>query len=142
MSANHIRYIRTCIYKHMRNITYLHIHIILATHRIRFTIYDSRFHKLPIGCFQMLTCSLFVTPMHAMADLEQEHTLARDVYAFTWSPYRGTQPMQSKLLQLTIAGHTYPAVHPIPICISLNTSLQIADTHTHIHIYIVNIYIR
>ena len=135
MSANHIRYIRTCIYKHMRNITYLHIHIILATHRIRFTIYDSRFHKLPIGCFQMLTCSLFVTPMHAMADLEQEHTLARDVYACTWSPYRGTQPRQSKLLQLTSRSHlpsstSYPYMYKpeyiTPDC---------RHTHTYTYIY-------
>ena len=112
----------------------IYIHIILDQHTEN---YDSRFmiqdSTNSPGCFQMLTCSLFVTPM---ADLEPEHTLARDVYACTWSPYRGIQSRQSKLLQLTSRSHLPSSTSYT--CISLNTLLQIAavTTQTHIYIYI------
>ena len=42
-----------------------------------------------------------IVDMYVGTDLQHEHTLARDVYACSWSPYRGIQPRQSKLLQLT-----------------------------------------
>ena len=91
------------IYKHMhRNITYLHIHIILDQHTenydLRFMIQDSTNSQ---GCFPMLTCSLFVTPHGwAWAYPGQGHVCVHLV-----TVQRSNQPRQSKLLQPTSRSH-------------------------------------
>ena len=123
----------------------IYIHIILDQHTenydLRFMIQDST--NSP-GCFQMLTCNLLVTPT---TDLEPDSSIpwpGACMRALGRHTEASSQGSQIELLQLTIAGHTYPAVQPT--CISLNTLLQIAavTTQTHIYIYIyvyIHIYI-